>query len=127
MKQSTLDRRTFVRGSFVALLGGATVTIVGCADSPMGPSLPTAAAPPPAVDVTGNVAGNHGHSAIISAAQFTQAGGLQLSIRGTSSHDHMLELSSEELARVRSGERLTKQSSGTSHTHMVAFNEPANS
>jgi hypothetical protein len=127
MSQSTLDRRTFVRGSFLTLLGGATVTIIGCADSPMGPSLPVAAAPPPAVDVTGNVASNHGHSAVILAAQFTQAGGLQLSIKGTASHDHMLEMSAEELSAVRRGERLLKQSSGTSHTHMVAFNDSASS
>jgi hypothetical protein len=122
MKESALDRRTFVRGSFLALLGGATVTIVGCGDSPMAPSLPTAAVPPPAADVAGSVASNHGHSAVITAAQFSAAGELQLSIRGTASHDHMIELSAAEISAVRRGVYLEKMSSGTGHKHLVTFN-----
>ena len=119
---AALDLRSFVRGSFLALLGGATVTIVGCADSsPMGPT----AAPQPVIprDVTGTVMGNHGHSAVISGVQLSSNGGLQLSIKGTASHDHIVELSADEIAQVRGGQRVAKQSNGNSHTHMVVFND----
>ena len=117
-----LDRRSFVRGSFLALLGGATVTIVGCADSsPMAPT----AAPQPVVprDVTGTVMGNHGHSAVISGVQLSASGGLLLSIQGTATHDHIVELTGDEIAQVRTGARVAKQSNGNSHTHTVVFND----
>jgi hypothetical protein len=119
----TLDRRTFVRGSFLALLGGATVTIVGCAGtSPTAPSVPSAAPPPR--DVPGTVATNHGHSAMITAANMSAGGGLSLSIRGTASHDHMVELSAAELEQIRNFQVVEKRSTGTGHTHMVVFNDP---
>jgi hypothetical protein len=121
---SMLDRRAFVRGSMLALLGGATVTIVGCGDASL--TAPTAvpqAAPPVPSDVVGNIASNHGHVAMITGAQLTAQGGLSLSIRGTSSHDHIVELSASEVSDVRRLARVSKLSSGTSHTHMVVFNE----
>ena len=119
-----LDRRGFVRGSFLALLGGATVSIVGCAGS--SPTSPTAALPPVIPqDSTGTVMSNHGHAATLTGVQMMSGGAVQISIKGTSAHDHMVELSADEVSQVRAGQRVGKQSTGTGHTHMVIFNGEA--
>ncbi len=118
--ESTLDRRAFVRGSLLAALGGMTVTITGCAEmSPTAPALPAAF---PA-DVTGTVVNNHGHSAVITAVQLGTNGAVSLQIQGSASHSHTVELSAEDVARIRRGEGLAKVSSGERHTHIVIFND----
>jgi hypothetical protein len=70
----------------------------------------------------GAVSSNHGHSAIITVAQLTAGGDLELDIRGTSSHPHLVSLTATEVASVRGGGRVEKESSGNSHTHTVVFN-----
>ena len=46
---------------------------------------------------------------------------LALSIQGTASHDHMAELSSDEIGQIRAGQAWTKETTGTGHKHMVTF------
>ena len=58
----------------------------------------------------------------LTGAQLTAASTLALSIQGTSSHNHMLELSSDEIGQIRAGQTFTKESTGTGHKHMVTFN-----
>jgi hypothetical protein len=110
-----MNRREFTVEAALMLLGGATISISGC-----GGANP-AASSPPLVDVVGAVSSNHGHAAVITAAQLGAGGGLELDIRGTSSHGHMLSLSAGELASIRAGGRVEKDSSGN-HTHTVVFN-----
>jgi hypothetical protein len=117
------DRRQFTVAAMLAMLGGVSITISACGkagSSPVAPSTPST--PEPVSDKTGTISNNHGHVAAITGAQLTAASTLALSIRGTSSHDHMLELSGDELAQIRSGRSFTKECTGTSHTHMVTFN-----
>ena len=113
------DRREFTLAAMLAMLGGVSITISGCgtASSPAGPS-----AAPPVEDKGGTVANNHGHVAVVTAGQLTAANTLALSIQGTSSHNHVLELSADEVAQIRDGRPLAKECSGTSHKHMVTFN-----
>ena len=90
MEQRQLDRREFTLQSAMAILSAATITISGCGgDSSPAPSpSPNPNPNPGPTDVTGTVAGNHGHSAVITSAQITAANGMQLSITGVADHPH---------------------------------------
>ena len=118
------DRRDFTVAALLAMLGGVSITISGCGgkagSSPSSPSMP--ATPEPLADKAGAISNNHGHAAVITGAQLTAASTLALSIQGTASHNHMLELSGAELGQIREGRTFTKECTGTSHTHMVTFN-----
>lgn len=117
------DRREFTVAAMLAMLGGVSITISGCGKAASFPSSPsTPSTPEPVADKAGTIANNHGHAAVITGAQLTAASTLALSIQGTSSHNHMLELSGAELADIREGRSFTKECSGTSHKHMVTFN-----
>ena len=111
-----MNRREFTAEAALLLLGGATITLSGC-----GGGNP-AASSPPLTDKTGAISSNHGHSATITAAQLGDGGSLDLDLRGTASHTHMLSLSASEIASIRSGAVFEKTCSGTSHTHTVTFN-----
>jgi hypothetical protein len=117
------DRREFTVAAMLAMLGGVSITISGCgkASSPVAPSIPSEPAPP-AADKNGAISSNHGHVAVITGAQLTAASTLALNLQGTSSHNHVLELSGPELAQIREGRTFSKECSGTSHTHVVTFN-----
>jgi hypothetical protein len=112
-----MDRRKFTAGAAMALLGGAAITISGC-----GSGAAITAATPPLTDVAGTVAANHNHSAVITAAQLQTGGALDLDIRGTAGHTHMVSLTADDVTNVRKGAALQKESSGNSHTHTVTFN-----
>lgn len=113
-----MNRREFTVQTALMLLGGATITISGCGG---GATNPAASSPPPK-DAVGTISSNHGHAAVVTAAQIGAGGGLELDIRGTSSHSHMLTLSASELASIRGGALLVKDCSGGSHSHTVTFN-----
>src|SRR6267142_356102 len=116
-------RRDFTVGALLAMLGGVSITISGCGKAGSFPSSPSApSTPEPVADKAGVIANNHGHVAVITSAQLTAASTLALSIQGTSSHNHMVELSGDEIGQIRAGRTIAKESSGTSHTHMVTFN-----
>jgi hypothetical protein len=125
MSDHRIDRRAFNTAWVYALLGGAAITVTGCGDggSPAGPSgnpTPTAA---PVTDKEGAISGNHGHTAVVTAAQLTAGGALELNIQGTSAHTHTVSLDAAEIASIRSGQRVAKTSSNNnSHTHTVTFN-----
>jgi hypothetical protein len=117
-------RRDFTVGALLAMLGGVSITISACGGKagsfPSSPSAPST--PEPVADKAGVISNNHGHVAVITGAQLTAASTLALSIQGTASHNHMVELSSDEIGQIRAGRTIAKESSGTSHTHMVTFN-----
>jgi hypothetical protein len=110
-----MKRREFTRDAALLLLGGAAVTISGC-----GGGSPTASTPPP--DAVGVVDSNHGHTAVITSAALVNGGALEVDIRGTSSHGHMVRLTADEVVAVRHGSRVEVRSSGSSHAHTVVFN-----
>ena len=111
-----LTRREFTAASVMALLAGVAVTISGCGDDE-GPTSPAA------VDRTGVISDNHGHSAVVTAAQITAGGAVSLSIQGAADHNHVVELSMDEVRQVGAGTRVSKQSTTTiEHSHTVTFN-----
>ena len=122
-----VTRRDFTVSSALAFLSGVAITITGCGDSG-GPTTPaptttTTPAPPASSDVTGTVDENHGHTAVITAAQLTSAATVILDITGTSSHTHTVELTSADLDQIAAGTQVAKTSSvDAEHGHLVTFN-----
>lgn len=108
-----MNRRQFTVEAALALLGGALVTMSGCDSSPTAPDY---------VDAVGEIGSNHGHSAVITAAQLTAGGAMEIDIQGAARHTHVVSLSAMELVMIRNGYRLQKESSGARHTHVVTFN-----
>jgi hypothetical protein len=113
------DRREFTLAAMLAMLGGVSITISGCSKAS---SFTAPSAAPPVADKTGTISANHGHLAVVTSGQLTAANTLALSLQGTASHNHTLELSAAEVAQIRDGGTVTKECSGTTHTHMVTFN-----
>ena len=115
------ERREFTVAAALALLGGATITVSGCG----GGMNPTGSRGP--VDVSGSISGNHGHTAVISAAQLMAGGAVHLDLTaGTDGHRHSVDLSADDVVRIRSGNSVSTESTETeAHRHMVSFVAPA--
>lgn len=118
-----LDRREFTLRSVMAMLSGVAITISGCGGggggSPTTPNNP----PPAGGDRIGSISADHGHRAVITAAELSAANAVTLQIRGTSDHPHTLQLSAAEVASIAAGQRVGKASSEEDfHTHTVTFN-----
>jgi hypothetical protein len=129
-ERKTLGRREFTVASAMAVLSGVAITVTGCGGSsssggsPAAPSTPTPTpTPAPSGDKVGTVGSNHGHSAVITAAELTAAGALMLDIRGQADHPHTVEVTADEVTAIAANTRVTKQSSvDASHSHSVTFN-----
>src|SRR5688500_2840649 len=112
MSDRHLDRRAFNVAWAYALLGGAAITVTGCgSDSPAAPTPSPSGGPAPApaptvTDKEGNVSDNHGHRAVITAAQLTAGGALELNIRDTGTHGHTISLTDTQVVSVRNGARV---------------------
>ena len=123
-----IGRREFSRQAVVAILSAATITIVDCGGGDSSPS--PAPTPPPGGggggggnDVAGAISGNHGHTAVVTAAQITAANSVTLDIRGTADHPHTLSLSAAEVGMIGSSQTVAKTSSSDDgHSHTVTFN-----
>lgn len=112
-----LNRREFTLAAAMAALSGVAITITACGGggSPSSPSAPS--------DKTGVIGSNHGHLAVITAAQLTAGGGLTLDIRGTSDHPHTVTLTVANMTAIASNQRVSKESSSDDgHSHSVTFN-----
>jgi hypothetical protein len=139
---SDLTRREFNAAAVTALFVGMVVSITDCggSSSPTAPSSDTPAssgAPgSSASDKTGSISANHGHVAVVTAAQLSSGGGVTLSIAGTAGHDHAVLLTADEVRSIAASGRVAKISSATStssddgyggqtstsHSHTVTFN-----
>ena len=62
-------------------------------------------------DVAGAISGNHGHIAVVTAAQITAANSVNLDIRGTATHPHTVELSAAEVGMIGQQQKVSKTSS----------------
>jgi len=122
-----IGRREFSRQAVVAILSAATITIADCGGGGSSPA-PT---PPPGGggggggggDVAGTVSANHGHTAVVTAAQITAANAVNLDIHGTADHPHTLSLTAAEVGMIGSRQTVAKTSSNdNSHSHTVTFN-----
>jgi len=122
-----LTRRDFTLAAAMAMLSGVAITVSGCGGSssasPAAPSPTGSGSTPASGDRTGTISANHGHSAVIAAAQLGASGGITLNIEGTAGHPHTVALSGAELSAIGANQRVAKESSNdASHTHIVTFN-----
>src|SRR5687767_217135 len=102
MSNDLLSRRAFTVESVLAILGTATITITGCDEgSDLGPS-------PPAGAREGVVSANHGHRAIVEAAQLNSNNTITIDLRFQATHNHELMLTPVELASISENGRVIK-------------------
>ena len=121
-----IDRRDFAREASLAFLGGITVTVGACGGGGYG-SPAASSAPPPSSnaseDKLGQISANHDHSAVVLAAWLQTGGQVDLDIRGTATHSHMVSLVADAIRDMRDGKKVQKESTtGEGHTHLVTFN-----
>ena len=117
-------RRAITVGAALALLGFPTITLTGCGGSsgPTNPN-PNPTPTPGTGDVQGSISANHGHSAVVHAAELQAGNALTLHIMGQATHDHTVDLTGAEVVQIRGGGRVSTTTSSTqSHTHTVTFN-----
>ena len=120
-------RREFTVQSVLAMLSGVAITISGCGGGNSSPTsstpTPTPTPTPAGGDVTGVVGANHGHTAVIIAAQLTAGNAVSLDITGAADHAHTVNLSDAEVGQIAGGMQVQKTSSNEdAHTHTVSFN-----
>lgn len=135
----TATRREFTAASISALFVGMGVTLTGCGGGSSGsystsPSAPPASAStaPPSGDKNGQISGNHGHTAVITAAQLQAGGAVDMQIQGIADHSHGLTLTADQVRQVAAGTRVSKQTDAAQtageygvygeHDHTVTFN-----
>jgi hypothetical protein len=115
VSQTVVSRREFTLQSALALLAGVVITVDGCGGSKTSPT-------PAPSDVTGAISGNHGHTAMITAAQITAANAISLNIRGDAPHPHIIEVTQADLRSLLSRQAVTKSSTfDNGHSHSVTF------
>jgi hypothetical protein len=125
---SGMTRREFSLEAALAILSGVAITITGCggSSSPAAPSNPTPAptpTPTPSGDKVGAISANHGHSAVITAAELTAGNGFALDIQGSSTHTHSVTLSNADIHAIAGNQQVARASSTTGgHDHTVTFN-----
>ena len=118
-----VTRREFTLEAALALLAGCVITI---SDACGGKSSTTDASPAP-TDINGTVSANHGHTAVVTAAQITAANAVALSIQGTAVHNHTLSLSQGDLQTLKNRQPVSRDSSSDVsatfglHLHTVTF------
>jgi hypothetical protein len=122
-----LDRRAFTAEAVLAALSGVVILVSESACGGGGAS-PTSPAPQPpaggsASDEVGQISSNHGHSAVVTAAQLLAAQQVQLDIRGQADHTHLVRLSAADVLKITTGALVSTDSTTTNgHDHTVTFN-----
>jgi hypothetical protein len=121
---SLLDRREFTLQLVLAVLSGATITVVSACGGGGNPPSPSPSPNPGGTNgITGTVTGNHGHTATITNAQLTAANAVSLDIRGGADHPHTISLSANQVMQVAARQRVSVESTNeVAHTHTVIFN-----
>ena len=120
----SISRREFTLEWALAMLAGVAITISGCgSDSPSSPTPPSSSGGGTTGDVSGVVSANHGHIAMITAAQLTAGNALNLNIMGTATHAHTVSLTATQLQQIGSKQQVAVISTtDAGHDHTVTFN-----
>lgn len=114
----SLSRRQFTLQAALAVLAGCVITI---SDTACGSSNTTPSSTP--TDVNGDVSANHGHVAVITAAQINAGTGIvALDIHGTATHTHTLSISQADLTALKNKQTVsTVSTTDSAHSHTVTF------
>ena len=125
LEPTSLTRRKFTLEAALAILAGCVITITDAAcggkdDTPTNPA-------PAPTDITGTISANHGHAAVVTAAQITATSAIVLDIKGSAVHNHTLSLSQTDLQTLKNRTPVSKDSSSDVsasaglHLHTVTF------
>ena len=118
MSDHLLTRREFTLESALAILSAATITI-SCGDDDKPSSSPS----PTMSDKNGTVSANHGHVAVVTAAQLTSPTTISLNIQGQATHAHTVDLTANEVSSIAANVQVAKLSTtDNAHNHTVTFN-----
>jgi hypothetical protein len=122
-----INRRQFTQEASLAFLAGVSVTVSACGGGGGGggysPTGGTTTTPAPAGSKTGQISANHGHQAVITAAQLQAGGAVQIDIASSAGHSHMVALPAQAVQEIRDGKPVQKDSTTTdAHMHTVTFN-----
>ena len=125
-----LNRRQFTQEASLAFLAGVSVTVSACggAGGGMGDyGSPTASSTPPPSTASGSkigqISANHGHQAVITAAQLQAGGALALDIAYQAGHSHMVNLPTQAIQQIKDGHPVqTDSTTADGHAHTVTFN-----
>ena len=121
-----MSRREFTVESVLAMLAGVTIVVSGCgsSSSPTSPSTTAGGGTTTAqADVNGAISANHGHVATVTGAQITAANAITLSIQGSATHNHTVQLSGDQLRSIAAKSQVAvSSSSDAGHQHTVTFN-----
>lgn len=120
MSHTNPTRREFTAEAVLALLAGVAVTVTGCSGgSSSMPSAPT----PQAGDAVGAISANHGHTAIVRAAQLAAGNAVTITLSTGSGHTHGLSLSAAQITQIAAGTTVAQPSTTVdAHSHVVVFN-----
>ena len=120
-----ISRREFTVEACLAILAGATITIMGsgCGSSNSSPTGPSGGPGPSAGDKSGVISNNHGHTATITAAELAAGNAVNVLLTEGSGHTHHLGLSANEVAMIAANQRVSGESTvDDAHSHTVTFN-----
>jgi hypothetical protein len=120
-----ISRREFTLETCLAILAGATITIMGsaCGSSNSNPAGPSGGPAPSAGDKSGVISNNHGHTATITAAELAAGNALNVLLTQGSGHTHHLSLTANEVAMIAANQKVSGESTvDNAHSHTVTFN-----
>ena len=119
----SLSRREFTLDAALAILATCVITV---SEEACGSDKSTTT-PTPVNDVVGNVAANHAqpHQVTVTAAQINGGNQLTLDIRGQSTHNHTITLTSGNLntLKTRGGTVTVTSTNDNQHQHDVTFTQ----
>ena len=118
-----IDRREFTLQFALALLSGATITVVSACGGGGSAGNPNSPSRSPGDGAVGSVTANHGHVVSISNAQLTAGNEVTLDIRGSADHPHTVTLTPAQVMQIAAQQRVSVQSStDDAHAHTVIVN-----
>jgi hypothetical protein len=121
-----ISRREFTLETCLAILAGATITIMGSAcggGSSSSPTGPSGGPAPSAGDKSGVISNNHGHTATITAAELAAGNAVNVLLTEGSGHTHHLALAANQVALIEANQKVSGESTvDNAHSHTVTFN-----
>lgn len=121
-----MNRREFTLEAALAVLGGTVITLSGCGGGGYGSPTSSSGSNGGSngvVDKTAGISSNHGHVAVITAAQLVAGNGIALDIRGSADHTHTVTLAADDIVNIRGGMRIQKEcTTSFGHNHTATFN-----
>ena len=114
----TMTRKQFLQS--VLGVGAGAVALAACGGDDGGGTTIDAPAGNTCTTPTNQIAGNHGHTLVVSLADVNAAADKTYDITGAAPHSHMLTVTAAQFGQIKNGQTLNITStSGGGHTHTV--------